>query len=204
MHAAAGDCAAAVARVRTGMACVTCWSFSLVGAGSSARAWLNLVCWLLILIRARSLEHRRLGRPRPSRSLASHTLCERRVTGGTEAPEATCTCVDGEHVRTATQTPHTLQDLGSICPYLPESGIRNGSRSRPRRRSRAALASDGRRAARRRRDSANHTSSGRSSNCAAHERYNITAQRCGNPQRPRLTRFKTYTRQGNLTSVRGR
>ena len=123
MHAAAGDCAAAVARVRTGMACVTCWSFSLVGAGSSARAWLNLVCWLLILIRARSLEHRRLGRPRPSRSLASHTLCERRVTGGTEAPEATCTCVDGGHVRTATQTPHTLQDLGSICPYLPESGI---------------------------------------------------------------------------------
>ena len=182
------------------MACVTCWSFSLVGAGSSARAWLNLVCWLLILIRARSLEHRRLGRPRPSRSLASHTLCERRVTGGTEhlkprvpagpsmtaTPCSSCRLQAGysakraqglkaveklirTHVRTATQTPHTLQDLGSIRPYLPESGIRN-SEADPGPGAEAALASDGRRAARRRRDSANHTSSGRSSNCAAGDR----------------------------------
>ena len=62
VHASAGDCAAAVARVRTGMACVLCWSFSLVGAGSSARAGPSLVCWLLILIRAGSSEP---GAPSP-------------------------------------------------------------------------------------------------------------------------------------------
>eukprot|EP00964_Phaeocystis_antarctica_P122763 scaffold86403_cov56-Phaeocystis_antarctica.AAC.2 len=45
-------------RVRTGMACVLCWSFSLVGAGSSVRAWLSLVSWLLILIRPGSSEPR--------------------------------------------------------------------------------------------------------------------------------------------------
>ena len=44
-----GDCSHIV-RVRTGMACVLCWSFSLVGAGSSARAWLSLVCWLRIYL----------------------------------------------------------------------------------------------------------------------------------------------------------
>ena len=48
-----GDCSHIV-RVRTGMACVLCWSFSLVGAGSSARAWPRLVCWLLISIKAGS------------------------------------------------------------------------------------------------------------------------------------------------------
>ena len=47
-----GGCAAAVVRVRTGMACVLCWSSSLVGAGSSVRAGPSLVCWLLILISA--------------------------------------------------------------------------------------------------------------------------------------------------------
>ena len=39
-----GDCSH-IMRVRTGMACVLCWSFSLVGAGSSARAW--PLCWLI-------------------------------------------------------------------------------------------------------------------------------------------------------------
>eukprot|EP00964_Phaeocystis_antarctica_P142967 scaffold108389_cov69-Phaeocystis_antarctica.AAC.2 len=56
-RSSAGDCAAAVVRVRTGMACVLCRSSSLVGAGSSGRAWLRLVCWLLILIRAGYSEH---------------------------------------------------------------------------------------------------------------------------------------------------
>eukprot|EP00964_Phaeocystis_antarctica_P142686 scaffold108008_cov54-Phaeocystis_antarctica.AAC.3 len=44
------------------VACVLCWSSSLVGAGSSARAWPSLVCWLLILIRARYSEP---GAPSP-------------------------------------------------------------------------------------------------------------------------------------------
>ena len=46
----------------TGTACVLSCSFSLVGAGSSERAWPNLVCWLLILIRAGSTEP---GAPSP-------------------------------------------------------------------------------------------------------------------------------------------
>ena len=50
-----GDCAGAI-RARTGAACVSCSSFSLVEAGSSERAWPSLECWLLILIRAGSTE----------------------------------------------------------------------------------------------------------------------------------------------------
>ena len=63
---------------------------------------------------------------------------------------------------------YTLQDLGSIRPSLPESGYLEADPGPAG--AETALASDGRRAARRRRDSANHTSSGRSSNCAAGDR----------------------------------
>ena len=42
-----GDCAAALVRACTGMACcVLCWSYSLIGAGFTARASPTLVCWL--------------------------------------------------------------------------------------------------------------------------------------------------------------
>ena len=57
---------------RTGMGCVLCWSFSLVGAGSSERAWLSLVCWLLILIRA--LWPLESGAPSPG-AAAGDTIC---------------------------------------------------------------------------------------------------------------------------------
>ena len=51
-----------IVSARTGMACVLRWSFSVVGAGSSERAWPRLVCWLLILITAGSSEP---GAPSP-------------------------------------------------------------------------------------------------------------------------------------------
>ena len=66
-----GDCSHIV-RVRTGMACVLCWSFSLVGAGSSARAWPRLVCWLLILIKAGSSEP---GAPSPGAAAGFAFAC---------------------------------------------------------------------------------------------------------------------------------
>ena len=69
-----GDCSH-IMRVRTGMACVLCWSFSLVGAGSSARAWPGLVCWLLILIRAgSSAPGAQSGRDRVSLHLACENV----------------------------------------------------------------------------------------------------------------------------------
>ena len=66
-----GDCSHIV-RVRTGMACVLCWSFSLVGAGSSARAWPGLVCLLLIFFRAGSSE---AGAPSPGAAAGFAFAC---------------------------------------------------------------------------------------------------------------------------------
>ena len=44
------------------MGCVLCWSFSLIGAGSSERAWLSLVCWFILITALWSLES---GAPSP-------------------------------------------------------------------------------------------------------------------------------------------
>ena len=50
VHEPVGDCAAShTVRGRTGMPCVSCWSFSLVGVGSSERGWPSLVSWLLLI-----------------------------------------------------------------------------------------------------------------------------------------------------------
>ena len=105
------------------MACVLRWSFSVVGAGSSERAWPRLVCWLLILITAGSSEP---GAPSPGVAAGfafariSHWPASAgpRAEGSTEAPASPysplcCSCADNDRLsQTRWRSPIAKSSMG--------------------------------------------------------------------------------------------